>query len=315
MTNSENNAKLFLDSQNPAFDWIDYEEQMLEKELIFDHIDYYSDELKRQTGIESVFLRSHEWDICDNDCKKDFFRKKNMSIEKQWLNRIKKYYVVQLHSNDFQSYINSEYKSEDDKKEINAKIELETWKKTKGEYFEWLVSLFLLRFVKDYKPRIDLLKNQSVQIEFIENKIWYLWYQKSFTKKFDTIKGLQSRPDFIVSNTNKIKEPRHIIGVVECKYFEDEMIDSKNIRDIFTKGYELRPYFLWLFSMKKLRRERKEIIENYGIEVFDEFRNHKDNEKDLHYKNHFDTKLSNSPRRQKFLNKIKQDAIDKINMY
>ena len=31
MTNSENNAKRFLDSQNPAFDWVDYEEQMREK--------------------------------------------------------------------------------------------------------------------------------------------------------------------------------------------------------------------------------------------------------------------------------------------
>ena len=59
--------------------------------------------------------------------------------------------------------------------------------------------------------------------------------------------------------------------------------------------------------------ERKEIIDNYGIDVFDEFRDYIENEKDLSYKNTFEEKLKNSIMRRRFIRKIIDDATDKLN--
>jgi len=241
------NSKQFIKSQNPNFSWEEYYKQMEEKKSIFHLINQYSEELKKQKGIESVFLDAHHGNICNKNYKVDCFNKKVTSKEKEWLNRIKKYYGVQYHSLDFQEYINSEYKSDEDKKEINAKIKLEAWEGIKGKYFEWIVCLFLLRFLKNGTNKIDLSKNRSVPIEFgrIREKR-FLWYQKSFTKKFGAIKGLNAKPDFMVSRERKINHSRDVIGIIECKYLNDT-IDAKNIRDIFSKGYELRPHYIWLF--------------------------------------------------------------------
>lgn len=46
--------------------------------------------------------------------------------------------------------------------------------------------------------------------------------------------------------------------------------------------------------MNIIKQERKDIIDNYGIDVFDEFRDHIENEKDLSYKNTFEKKLEDS---------------------
>jgi len=304
------NSKQFIKSQNPNFSWEEYYKQMEEKKSIFHLINQYSEELKKQKGIESVFLDAHHGNICNKNYKVDCFNKKVTSKEKEWLNRIKKYYGVQYHSLDFQEYINSEYKSDEDKKEINAKIELEAWKRIKGECFEWIVCLFLLRFSKNDTNKIDLSKNRSVPIEFGQiSGARFLWYQKSFTID----EGLNTRPDFIVSRNRNINYSRDVIGLIECKYLEDT-IGSSAIRDIFSKGYELRPHYIWLFSMNILKEERKEIIDNYGIDVFDEFRDHIENEKDLSYKNTFEEKLDDSIMSKRFINKIINDATDKLNL-
>jgi len=306
----ENNSKKFIDSQNPNFSWDEFYKQMEEKELIFRLIDQYSDKLKKQKGIESVIIDAHNGNICDIDYSKHCFDKMVTSKENAWLNKIKKYYVVQYHSHDFQEYINSEYKSDEDKKEINAKIELEAWVGIKGKYFEWIVCLFLLRFSKNDTNNIDLSKNRGVAIEFGQmSRTRFLWYQKSFTID----EGLNTRPDFIVSRNRNINHSRDVIGIIECKYIDDT-IGSSAIRDIFSKGYELRPHYIWLFSMNILKEERKEIIDNYGIDVFDEFRDYIENEKDLSYKNTFEEKLKNSIMRRRFIRKIIDDATDKLNL-
>ena len=218
--------------------------------------------------------------------------------------------MVQYRSLDFQEYINSEYKSDKDKKEINAKIELEAWKETKGKYFEWIVCLFLLRFSKNGTNKIDLSKNLGVPIEFGQiSGTRFLWYQKSFTID----EGLNTRPDFMVSRNRNINQSSDVIGLIECKYLDDP-IGSSAIRDIFSKGYELRPHYIWLFSMNILKEERKEIIDSYGIDVFDEFRGHIENEKDLSYKNTFEEKLEDSIMRRRFIQKIIDDATDKLNL-
>jgi len=66
--------------------------------------------------------------------------------------------------------------------------------------------------------------------------------------------------------------------------------------------------------MNIIKQERKDIIDNYGIDVFDEFRDHIENEKDFSYKNTFEEKLEDSIMRSRFINKIINDARDKLNL-
>jgi len=256
-------AKNINDRENVK---IDHESMVLHKKELTRDIISLSEKLKREKFIQSVYLVDGSNSICNENTIEYYWECYKDKKQKEWLNSIKSYYRVELNSDDFNEYINHPIKSNEKVEDIDKKINIQTWDSIKGLFFEWFIALIFLDgfYDKGNGGEIDLRRGKSVPLN-INGDILFFRTQENVKNYFN----LQVVPDFIITYNNSTKFDYHnIMGLIECKYLSGN-IPAKDIRDIFTKGWQLLPRNICLISRGQLDRNNKEKIKKFGIDVID----------------------------------------------
>jgi len=235
------------------------------KELTRDIISL-SEKLKREKSIQSVYLVDGSNSICNENTIDHYWELYKDKKQKEWLNSIKSYYRVELNSDDFNEYINHPEKPNEKVEDIDKKINIQTWNLIKGLFFEWFTTLIFLDgfYNRNNGGVIDLTGIKSVPLN-INGEILFLRSQQNVKNYFN----LQVVPDFIITDNDSSEyDYQNIIGLIECKYLTGN-IQAKDIRDTFTKGWQLLPHNICIISRGQLDSKNKNKIKKFGIDVID----------------------------------------------
>jgi len=247
-----------------------------------------------------VILNKDYGSITDLSNTTNFIKRIEAKIQEGWLRDIKNYYQVDIQSNDFETYINHPIKTHQKVKKINRKIDIETWRKVRGELFEWYTALTIIK--NFYKHRnesstiqIDLTGSLTIPLQ-INDRTYFFGSQIRVDNK---LFGMPVQPDFVLTDNQSINfNYSDVVGIIECKNL-DGNIGGKEIRDIFGKGWQLLPYSVCLFSRGRLTDDNLRKIQSFGMNVIDDFNsnyslseNFKQDFGDLYKTNLFKDKLT-----------------------
>jgi len=256
-------AKKIDDKENIK---IDYQSMVSYKKELTRDIISISEKLKREKSIQSVYLVDASKNICNENTIENYWELYKDKKQKEWLSSIKSYYRVELNSDDFNEYINHPIKPNEKVEDINKKIDIQTWDSIKGLFFEWFTTLIFLDgfYTIENGDEIDLTGNNSVPLN-INGDLLFLRSQQNVKNYFD----LKVVPDLIITDIDSPEyNYRHIVGLIECKYLPGN-IKAGDIRNIFTKGWQLLPRNICIISRGQLDIKNKNKIEKFGINVID----------------------------------------------